>query len=335
MSSTNLHALSTRIKNPTVEAFGHALAGASAGAFALAILYPLDQIKVRKAVESQSRFLSPGIILDDFLHGRINNIMDIYRGLTLGIIQQFCFNGVYFFFYQRLRSDWIQKYSTPQQPNMPWLTALIRGSFAGLLTQLFTTPLKIIQLRKQTAVSEHDSSVSTLMSSIYSENGITGFWSGMKASTILVINPAIVQLLYGRIRRYLISRLGKKSAAIDFFAGALSKAVATVICYPLVLIKMNLQAGNGSSSEMGNGVSVIHEDGEEGKDEEKTPNGSKKVQFLKKKGPIRKRTSMSDIFESTMREKGIFGLYKGLGPKLVHSSLSNAIVFSSKEKFCV
>lgn len=44
-------------------------------------------------------------------------------------------------------------------------------------------------------------------------------------------------------------------------------------------------------------------------------------------------TSMTDIFSSTIQEKGIFGLYAGLGPKIVHASLSNAIVFASKEKF--
>lgn len=45
MSST-VSKLADKIQSPTLEAFGHALAGASAGAFALSVLYPLDQIKV-------------------------------------------------------------------------------------------------------------------------------------------------------------------------------------------------------------------------------------------------------------------------------------------------
>eukprot|EP00486_Rosalina_sp_Unknown_P005613 CAMPEP_0201572218 /NCGR_PEP_ID=MMETSP0190_2-20130828/15361_1 /ASSEMBLY_ACC=CAM_ASM_000263 /TAXON_ID=37353 /ORGANISM="Rosalina sp." /LENGTH=181 /DNA_ID=CAMNT_0047997703 /DNA_START=622 /DNA_END=1167 /DNA_ORIENTATION=- len=49
----------------------------------------------------------------------------------------------------------------------------------------------------------------------------------------------------------------------------------------------------------------------------------------------RSRSSMSDIFSSTIKEKGIFGLYAGLGSKIIHASLSNAIVFASKEKFVI
>lgn len=114
-------------------------------------------------------------------------------------------------------------------------------SIAGLLTQIFTTPLKVIQLRKQTAPTDHHSALTTIIPDIVEQHGITGFWSGMKASVLLVINPAIVQLLYGKIRKYLIHILGRKSAVIDFVAGALSKAIATVLCYPLVRIRMNLQ----------------------------------------------------------------------------------------------
>ena len=426
--------LVTKIESPTLEALGHSLAGATAGAFALCILYPLDQIKVRKAVESQSRILTLNIIIDDFIHFRLANIMDIYRGLNFGILEQFLFNGVYFFFYQILKSDWKRKYSTPSQPEMPWLTSLIRGSIAGLLTQLFTTPLKVIQLRKQTAATKEESELTHIIPNILETNGITGFWSGMKASVILVVNPAIVQLFYGKIRKYLVSRFGFESSLIDFFAGALSKAMATMICYPLVRIKMNLQvkyniyfkihsaylysifrfvmiytfaccicflfwfihdiqAGSDSSSasvspqatsprsprsplslinsnpkrakyradkpSYQNGVEedrktteTINEDNEynvdidndDNSDDEKEKNGmslKKRVQFYK--GPDapsprmrnKSRASMSDIFNSTIKEKGIFGLYSGLGPKLIHASLTNAITFASKEKFVI
>eukprot|EP00483_Globobulimina_turgida_P013449 UN13473 len=196
MSLTELSKLTKQIKNPTLEAFGHSLAGATAGAFALCLLYPLDQIKVRKAVQSQSRIPTFKTIMEDFIHFRIDNIFDIYRGLSFGVFQQFSFNGVYFFFYQLLKSDWQRKYSTLKQTEMPWLTTLIRGSIAGVLTQLFTTPLKVIHVRKQTAALNAKSSVSHIMSHVYHEHGISGFWSGMKASIILVINPAIVQIFH-------------------------------------------------------------------------------------------------------------------------------------------
>ena len=49
----------------------------------------------------------------------------------------------------------------------------------------------------------------------------------------------------------------------------------------------------------------------------------------------RRQLSMSDIFETTIREQGWRGLYSGLRPKLVHASLTNAIMFVAKEKFVV
>ena len=203
-------------------------------------------MKVRKAVRSQSRLLTWSVILDDFVHLRLHhrglhNLLDVYRGLWFGVLEQFCFNGVYFFFYQLLRSDWKRRYGSAAQPEMPWLTSLVRGSMAGLLTQLLTTPLKVIQLRKQTAASTRESALRRIVGDIYAQHGASGLWAGMKASALLVVNPAIVQLLYAKIRRYLVRRLGRNSATIDLFAGALSKAIASVICYPLVRVKMNLQ----------------------------------------------------------------------------------------------
>eukprot|EP01083_Nonionella_stella_P227797 807874_1 len=93
---------------------------------------------------------------------------------------------------------------------MSWLISLTIGSIAGLLTQLFTTPLKVIQLRKQTAPLNDKSSIIHITNNIYNQHGVTGFWSGMKASVILVINPAIVQLFYDKIRTYLNLKLKKK-----------------------------------------------------------------------------------------------------------------------------
>eukprot|EP00483_Globobulimina_turgida_P000305 UN00305 len=164
------------------------------------------------------------------------------------------------------------------------------------------------------------------MSAVYERHGITGFWSGMKASIMLVINPAFVQIFYARIRSYLTTRLGHTSVYIDFFAGALSKSIATIICYPLVRIKINLQAGPNDEDHL-----HVHDHNN------KPMNGmiTKKRVSFNGEIKIKKKRSMTDIFDSTMKEKGIFGLYSGLGPKLIQASLTNAITFASKEKFCV
>ena len=77
-----------------------------------------------------------------------------------------------------------------------------------------------------------------------------------------------------------------------FMAGLLSKAFATVICYPLIFIKYNQQADNAGD----------------------------------------KRKSVRELMVETMKEHGPSGFYKGLRTKLVQSSLSNALMFMIKEK---
>ncbi len=44
-------------------------------------------------------------------------------------------------------------------------------------------------------------------------------------------------------------KLGLRSAGIDFMAGLLSKAIATVLCYPLIYIKYNQQASKGDTKQ--------------------------------------------------------------------------------------
>jgi len=191
-------------------------------------------------------------IVDDFIHFRVTNILDIYRGLSFGIFEKFTFNGIYFFFYSALKNDWKRRYATPQRQEMPLWVALLRGSMAGILTQIFTSPLGTIQKILQTTHHEDadHANASSIISNIAQKHGLSALWSGFGMSMVLVINPAINVYCYDHIRSHLNVRLGLKSAAIDFMAGLWSKAIATVLCYPLIFIKYNQQATRKSVKEM-------------------------------------------------------------------------------------
>lgn len=234
--------LANRIHSPTLESIGHALAGGSAAALVLILLYPLDQMKVRKAT-NKGRQLSFSAIIQDFKLCNTTNILDIYRGLQFGIFETYCFNSTFFYFYQLLKNDWKMKYglSSTAKTSMPVIQALVRGSIAGLCTQLLTTPLKIIQMRLRLQEDLQTSSICDIISDIYSNDGWKGFWAGMDASLILVINPAIVFYMYERIRKYMQISMGRKTAIIDFAAGAIAKTIAAIVCFPLVFAKMNIQ----------------------------------------------------------------------------------------------
>ena len=129
--------------------------------------------------------------------------------------------------------------------------ALFRGSIAGILTQLFHLyqPYKNIT----TSHSSDRRGASQIIDTMAREQGIFSLWSGFGMSMILVINPAINMYCYEYIRHYLSNLLNRKSSAIDFFAGLVSKAIATVICYPLIYISIITAASNNTSNENGNG----------------------------------------------------------------------------------
>eukprot|EP00483_Globobulimina_turgida_P000883 UN00884 len=180
---------------------------------------------------------------------------------------------------------------------MPMTVALFRGSIAGILTQIFTSPLATITKILQTTHSEDttNASASQIMTNLSQKHGISALWSGFGVSIILVINPALNIYCYEHIRKYMNIKFGLKSAAIDFFAGLLSKAIVTVLCYPLIYIKYNQQADNTDN----------------------------------------KRRSASDIAIMTYKRYGVQKFYSGLSAKLVQSSLNNALMFMIKEKVVI
>lgn len=72
---------------------------------------------------------------------------------------------------------------------------------------------------------------------------MTSLWNGAVPSLMLVSNPAIQFMTYEAIKRRLHAVYGKQQlpAVVYFLAGAVAKAVATVITYPLQLVQTKLR----------------------------------------------------------------------------------------------
>jgi len=75
------------------------------------------------------------------------------------------------------------------------------GAAAGAVAQVFTIPVAVITTRQQTQSKiERKGMVDTARDVINSEDGWTGLWRGLKASLVLVVNPAITYGAYQRLR---------------------------------------------------------------------------------------------------------------------------------------
>ena len=80
-------------------------------------------------------------------------------------------------------------------------TELSLGAVAGALAQLFTIPVAVVTTRQQTASkSERRGLIATAKEVIDGPDGVSGLWRGLKASLVLVVNPAITYGAYERLK---------------------------------------------------------------------------------------------------------------------------------------
>ena len=78
------------------------------------------------------------------------------------------------------------------------------GAVAGAAAQVFTIPIAVVTTRQQTqGKGERKGMIETARDVIESDDGWSGLWRGLKASLVLVVNPAITYGAYQRLREIL------------------------------------------------------------------------------------------------------------------------------------
>uniref|UniRef100_A0A0E0IM63 Uncharacterized protein n=2 Tax=Oryza TaxID=4527 RepID=A0A0E0IM63_ORYNI len=134
---------------------------------------------------------------------------------------------------------------------------------------------------------------------VYRESGIRGFWKGLIPTLIMVCNPSIQFMIYETLAKRLRSkRSGKElpkknlTAMEVFLLGAIAKLGATVVTYPLLVVKSRLQA----KQEIGRNV-------------------------------MSRYTGTIDAIIKMIRYEGLHGFYKGMGTKIVQSVFAASVLF--------
>lgn len=109
-------------------------------------------------------------------------------------------NFAYFYWYSTVRTLYLTKVSkTGAHPSTAIELSL--GAVAGALAQLFTIPIAVVTTRQQTQPkNDKKGMLATAKEVIEGEDGITGLWRGLKASLVLVVNPAITYGAYQRLK---------------------------------------------------------------------------------------------------------------------------------------
>ena len=126
-------------------------------------------------------------------------MMGLYSGINGSLIGVASTNFAYFYWYSVVRTLYISSQKIPKDPSTA--VELSLGAAAGAIAQVFTIPVAVITTRQQTQPKNDKKGLfDTGREVINSEDGWTGLWRGLKASLVLVVNPAITYGAYQRLR---------------------------------------------------------------------------------------------------------------------------------------
>jgi hypothetical protein len=128
-----------------------------------------------------------------------DGILGLYAGINGALIGVASTNFAYFYWYSVVRTLYISSQKVPTPPGT--IIELSLGAVAGAVAQVFTIPVAVITTRQQTqGKGERKGMTDIARDIIDSEDGWTGLWRGLKASLVLVVNPAITYGAYQRLK---------------------------------------------------------------------------------------------------------------------------------------
>jgi adenine nucleotide transporter 17 len=173
--------------------------------------------------------------------------------------------------------------------------ALLVPALAGALNVLASCPVYVLSTKLRTSVR---GSWTECARSVLREDGLAGFWRGLLPSLALVANPTIQYYAYERLKQLTPGTL-RAGPLHHFLAGAASKTAATIATYPLQLAQTLLRAQRAREQDRRAYRGLLH------------------------------------CVLCIISERGVAGLYSGLGAKLWQTVLTSALHLALYERLLV
>ncbi|XP_069052997.1 peroxisomal membrane protein PMP34 [Lepisosteus oculatus] len=284
------------------ESLVHAVAGAMGSVTAMTVFFPLDTARLRLQVDEARKARSTPAVLTEII--REEGILAPYRGWFPVICSLCCSNFVYFYCFNSLKVVWVKgQRSTPGRD-------LLMGIVAGVVNVLMTTPLWVVNTRLKLQGAKfhntdirptHYAGILDAFRQIVRAEGVLALWNGTLPSLLLVLNPAVQFMIYEGLKRQLMRGAHRELLSLEVFViGAVAKAVATTVTYPLQTVQSILRFGQHAQ-----------------------PQGRRLLGGLR---------SIVHLLSQRVRKQGILGLFKGLEAKLLQTVLTAALMFLLYEK---
>ncbi|KAI1167847.1 mitochondrial carrier [Nemania serpens] len=284
--------------------WGAAVAGATGAVLANSLVYPLDIVKTRLQVQVKRK---PGDVHSDVGPHYTSTwdaitkmvaedgIQGLYAGMNGALLGVASTNFAYFYWYSVVRELYFKSKKVATPPSTA--TELVLGAVAGAIAQAFTIPVAVVTTRQQTQTkAERKGLIETAREIINGEDGPSGLWRGLKASLVLVVNPAITYGAYERLKTTMFPDKSRLTPGEAFLLGAMSKALATIATQPLIVAKVGLQS--------------------------KPPPQRQGKHF---KGFV-------EVMQFIVKHEGLLGLFKGIGPQILKGLLVQGILMMTKER---
>ncbi|KFV68857.1 Peroxisomal membrane protein PMP34, partial [Dryobates pubescens] len=283
------------------ESLVHAVSGAVGSMTAMTVFFPLDTARLRLQVDEKRKSKTTPAVLLEII--KEEGLLAPYRGWFPVISSLCCSNFVYFYTFNSLKALWVKGQSSTTGKD------LVLGVVAGVVNVLLTTPLWVVntRLKLQGAKFRNEDIVPTnykgiidAFHQIIRDEGVLALWNGTFPSLLLVFNPAIQFMFYEGFKRKLLKKQQQLTSLDAFVIGAIAKAVATTLTYPLQTVQSILRFGRHRLNP-----------------ENRTLGSLRNILYL---------------LQQRVRRFGLMGLYKGLEAKLLQTVLTAALMFLVYEK---
>ena len=126
-------------------------------------------------------------------------LQGLYAGMNGSLLGVASTNFAYFYWYTVVRTLYTKWSKSTAAPSTA--VELSLGALAGAIAQAFTIPVAVVTTRQQTAdKADRKGLMETAREVVEGPDGVTGLWRGLKASLVLVVNPAITYGAYERLK---------------------------------------------------------------------------------------------------------------------------------------